>query len=104
MITVCAWCERYLGSTDAELVVTHGICAPCASTQRSVGTPTIVVARHRAEMHAVLEQLLSSQPSMRVVLDRRMVDRRRSRDEPESAGERRGHRDRRRSSADAVLI
>jgi hypothetical protein len=52
----------------------------------------------------VLEQLLSGQTSVRVVLDRRVVDRRRSRGEPESAGERRGHRDRRRSSADAVLI
>lgn len=104
MITVCAWCERFLGAKGADPVVTHGICEPCAARQRWPDAPTIVVARHRAEMHAVLQQLLRGEPAVRIVIDRRVGDRRRSRDEPDSAGERRGGPDRRRRPADAVLL
>jgi hypothetical protein len=104
MVTVCAWCERYLGARDAEPVVSHGICEPCAARQRWAHAPTIVVARHRAEMHAVLEQLLRGEPAMPIVIDRRVGNRRRSREETDSGRERRRDPDRRRRPADAILL
>ena len=104
MITVCAWCERFLGAKGADPVVTHGICEPCAARQRWQDTPVIVVARHRAEMHAVLQQLLRGEPAMRIVIDRRVSDRRRSRVEPDSTWEHRRGPDRRRRPADAIFI
>ena len=105
MVTICAWCERYLGTTrEAGPVVTHGICEPCATRQRWAEAPVIVVARHRADLCELLEQLLRGEPAVRIVIDRRVGDRRRSRGEPDSAGERRGGPDRRRRPADAVLL
>jgi hypothetical protein len=105
MVTVCAWCERYLGtSRDAGPMVSHGICDPCAARQRWTHAPVIVVAPHRAEMRAVLEQLLRGEPAIRVVVDRRAGERRRSRSETDSGAERRREPDRRRRPADAFLI
>ena len=104
MITVCAWCERFLGAKGADPVVTHGICDPCSARQRWPDTPVIVVARDRAEMQPVLQQLLRGEPAVRIVIDRRVGDRRRSRVEPDYAGEHRRGRDRRRRPADAVVI
>jgi hypothetical protein len=104
MVTVCAWCERYLGTTDAELVVSHGICQPCASSQRWPVAPVIVVARDRAEMLPVLEHLLRGKPAMRIVIDRRVGNRRRNRVEPNSVWEHRRGPDRRRRPPDALII
>ena len=105
MVTICAWCERYLGTTrGAGPDVTHGICEPCAARQRWQDTPVIVVARHRAEMHGVLQQLLRGEPAMRIVVDRRVGDRRRSRAEPDSTWEHPRGRDRRRRPPDAIFI
>jgi hypothetical protein len=104
MISICAWCERYLGSTDAEPVITHGICPSCTASQRQPDAPIILVSRHRAEMHAVLENLLQGDPAIRVVIDRRASDRRGTGSPPEPGPERRRGPDRRRRSADAVLI
>ena len=104
MFTVCAWCERYLGTTrDAGPVVSHGICDPCKARQQWANVPVIVVSPHRAEMRPVLEQLLRGEPAIKVVIDRRVGDRRRSRDNPSADGERRRGPDRRRRPADAVL-
>jgi hypothetical protein len=104
MVTVCAWCERFLGATDTgPAVVTHGICDPCAARQRWPDAPVIVVAPHRADMCAVLEQVLRGEPPIRIVIDRRVGDRRLSRGAPESLWERRRGPDRRRLPADAVL-
>ncbi len=64
----------------------------------------IVVSPHRAELRAVLEHLLRGEPAIRVVVDRRVGDRRRSRGKPDSDGERRRGPDRRRRPADAFLI
>jgi hypothetical protein len=105
MFTVCAWCKRYLGMTrDAGPVLTHGICDACAARQRWADTPVIVVARHRAEVGAVLEHLLRGEPPIRIVIDRRVGDRRASGGDPDSDGERRRGADRRRRRADAILI
>jgi hypothetical protein len=104
MVTVCAWCERYLGAREDEPPVTHGICAPCAARQRWSDTPVIVIASHRAELLPVLEHLLRGEPTIRLVVDRRGGERRRSRSETGSDAERRRAPDRRRHSGDALLI
>jgi hypothetical protein len=102
MVTVCAWCERYLGAKETEPLVTHGICPACASRQRWADTPVIVVSRQRADLQAVLEHLLQGEPAIRVVVERRDGERRRGRGEPDA--ERRHESDRRRRPADAILI
>jgi hypothetical protein len=104
MVTVCAWCERYLGSTmDGGPMVTHGICQPCLVRQKWAESPVIVVSRNRADIQFVLEQLLRGEPAVRIVMDRRVGDRRQTAAEGEAAERRRGP-DRRRRRADAILI
>jgi hypothetical protein len=103
MVTVCAWCERYLGARETDPPVTHGICDPCTARQRLADTPVLVVSPQRAELTALLEHLLRGQPAIRVIVDRRAGDRRRERGESVEA-ERRGEPDRRRRGADAFLI
>ena len=104
MINVCAWCERFLGATGGEPVVTHGICDACAAVERSADAPVIVVSRGRAELRTVLEGLLGAEPAIRVVIERRVGDRRRSPPDAASTGERRRGPDRRLRPADAVLV
>ena len=105
MVTVCAWCERYLGSVrEGGPTITHGICEPCAARQKWPEAPVIVVSRERAEIGGVLEQMLRGEPPMRVVIDRRVGDRRRSHPEGDPGGERRRGPDRRRRPADAILM
>jgi hypothetical protein len=99
MVTVCAWCDRYLGSTDTP--VTHGICDDCTARQRWHDAPVLVVAPHREPMVAVLRHLLRGSPEVKIVLDRRRVDRRRRALPPPM--ERRAGADRRRT-ADLRLL
>jgi hypothetical protein len=104
VVTVCAWCERFLGARDERLPVSHGICAPCADRQHWAVSPLIVVARHRADLFPVLEHLLRGDPPVILVVERRVGDRRRSGSELDPDGERRRRPDRRRRPADAILI
>ena len=104
MLTVCAWCQRYLGPGDTGPAVTHGICEPCAARQRWAEPPLIVVARHRADLREVLEHLLRGEPAVRIVVDLRVGDRRRSPGEAVTGGDRRGGPDRRHLPADATLM
>jgi hypothetical protein len=97
MITVCAWCERFLGTKEplAQNDVSHGICATCTARQQIEDFPVLVVSRSRLDTLPVLEGLLTGMPEIRIVVDRRTVDRRcqrRSGDVPEG---RRRLRDRR---------
>ena len=64
----------------------------------------LVIARKRAEMRPVLQELLRGEPAVQIVVDRRVGDRRRSGAEADSGGERRRGPDRRRRRADAILI
>ncbi len=100
MFTVCAWCDRYLGSKDAE--VTHGICAACTSRQHWRDSPVLVVAPHREEMVEVLRHLLRGSPEVTIVVDRRRLNRRRRALVPPI--ERRSVADRRRRRTDLQLI
>jgi hypothetical protein len=74
MVTVCAWCDRYLGSKDAE--VSHGICSACTARQHWRESPVLVVAPHREEMVEVLRHLLQGSPEVTIVVDRRRQHRR----------------------------
>lgn len=78
MVTVCAWCERFLGLKDGEKVtVTHGICAPCSARMAwEDDPPTLVVSRQREELLPVMEQVLRGLPEIRVVVERRDAERR----------------------------
>lgn len=93
MVTICAWCNRYLGPPDGT--VTHGICTPCALRQHWRDAPILVVSPHREAMVPVLRHLLQGSPEVRIVVDRRRDQRRRS-DPSSSSLERRSGRDRRR--------
>jgi hypothetical protein len=104
MVTVCAWCERYLGAREADPPVTHGICPPCFDRQRLSDTPVVVVSPHRADLRGLLQHLLRGEPAIRVVVDRRAGERRRGRAAADSEAERRREPDRRRRPADAVVL
>ena len=102
MITVCAWCDRYLG--PSETPVTHGICVACAARQHWRDSPVLVVSRHRQAMMPVLLRLLQGSPEVRIVLERRGDDRRRGRESDAGPGvERRSGQDRRRGD-DLILM
>jgi len=101
MVTVCAWCERFLGLKDPKgsVEITHGICAACAARQDLAESATLVVSRRRADTLPILEDLLKNVPEIRVVVDRRFADRRRERPTIDVPGGRRMRRDRRQSGS-----
>jgi hypothetical protein len=101
MVTVCAWCERYLGPRDAP--VTHGICAACTARQRWHDHPVLVVSRPREALIPVLRHLLQGSPEVKIVLERRQDERRQSDFVPGPGVERRTGSDRRRRG-DLLLI
>jgi hypothetical protein len=78
MVTVCAWCQRYLGMKDPaeNTSVSHGICASCIARQKWPDSPTLVVSRNRAELAPILQELLRGTPEIRIIVDRRSGERR----------------------------
>ncbi len=101
MVTVCAWCERYLGPRDTP--VTHGICAACTARQHWHDHPVLVVSRHREALIPVLRHLLQGNPEVKIVLERRQDERRQSDFVPVPGVERRSGGDRRKRG-DLLLI
>ena len=97
MITVCAWCQKFLGLKEplSQADVSHGICAACSARQHIDDFPVLVVSRSRTDTVPVLEGLLQSTPEIKIVVDRRVNDRRRSRASVDVPGGRRLLRDRR---------
>jgi hypothetical protein len=103
MVTICAWCQRFLGTKEplADPSLTHGICRTCSLRQQLDGSPTLVVSRDRAGAVPFLMGLLNGMPEIRVVVDRRRGERRRSlladdvREELAEAAERRLAQERR---------
>jgi hypothetical protein len=95
MITVCAWCQKYMGAKEphSDSAVTHGICDTCALRQQIGNMPTLVIAKQRAETLPVFQALLTGTPAIRVVVDRREGERRRLAEIAEA--ERRARTDRR---------
>lgn len=78
MVTVCAWCERFLGLKSGEQVtVSHGICGACSARMSwEDDPPTLVVSRQREQLLPVMEQVVRGLPEIRVVLERRDAERR----------------------------
>ena len=78
MVTVCAWCQKYMGTKDPlhDPTVTHGICAICALRQQLGVMPTLVISREHAETLPVFQSLLTGVPEIPVVVDRRQGERR----------------------------
>jgi hypothetical protein len=96
MLTVCAWCDRYLGGHDAA--ITHGICTACTARQHWHDTPVLVVSREREGIIPVLRHLLHGIPEVKIVLERRRDERRQAAvapagDDRRSGGDRRRHDD-----------
>ena len=97
MITVCAWCQKFLGIKEplSQGDISHGICVACSARQQIDDFPVLVVSRSRADTVPVLAGLLQSTPEIKIVVDRRQNDRRRSRTSVDVPGGRRLLRDRR---------
>jgi hypothetical protein len=78
MITVCAWCQKYMGSKEPlhDPAVSHGICNECVERDSLDDAPVLVVSRHRAEAIPMLQSLLRGAPEIAIVVDRRATERR----------------------------
>jgi len=78
MVTVCAWCQKYMGSKEPlyDPAVSHGICGACVERQSLDDAPVLVVSRGRAEAIPMLQSLLRGAPEIAIVVDRRATERR----------------------------
>jgi hypothetical protein len=78
MITVCAWCQKYMGSKEPlqDPAVSHGICNECMERDTLDDAPVLVVSPRRAEAIPMLQSLLRGAPEIAIVVDRRASERR----------------------------
>ena len=78
MVTVCAWCQKYMGSKEPleDPGVSHGICSVCVERQSLTDTPVLVVSPNRAGTIPLLNTLLRGAPDIAIVVDRRSRERR----------------------------
>ena len=78
MVTVCAWCQKYMGSKEPlhDPAVSHGICSDCIERETLEDAPVLVVSRGRAEAIPMLQSLLRGAPEIAIVVDRRACERR----------------------------
>ena len=78
MVTVCAWCQKYMGSREPfhNPAVSHGICNDCVERDSLDDAPVLVVSRDRVEAIPVLQSLLRGAPEIAIVVDRRAGARR----------------------------
>ena len=99
MTIVCSSCQRYLGTLPPfhDKGVTHSLCSPCAIRARRE-LKTLVLSRERADTLPVLSSLFRTQGDLKVVLDRRRVERRRESQEVDLC-RRGGGRDRRQTQS-----
>ena len=78
MVTVCAWCEKYMGSKEPfeDPGITHGICSVCMEQETVSDPPVLVVSPDRAATIPLLSTLLRGSPDIAIVVDRRGGERR----------------------------
>jgi hypothetical protein len=78
MVTVCAWCQKYMGSIEPfhDPAVSHGICTSCIERESLADAPVLVVSPRRAPAIPVLQTLLRGAPEIAIVVDRRARERR----------------------------
>jgi hypothetical protein len=78
MVTVCAWCQKYMGSKEPlqDPAVSHGICSACVERQSLTDTPVVVVSPDRVATIPLLQTLLRGAPDVTIVVERRNGERR----------------------------
>lgn len=78
MVTVCAWCQRYMGSKEPlhDPGVSHGICSGCVERQTLAYAPVVVVNPARVATIPLLKTLLGGASDIAIVVDRRSGERR----------------------------
>ncbi len=78
MVTICAWCQRYMGSKEPlrDPAVSHGICSACVDRQTLADAPVVVVSPARVTTIPLLKTLLRGDPDVTIVVDRRSGERR----------------------------
>ena len=78
MVTVCAWCQKYMGSKEplADPAVSHGICPACVERESLADAPVLVVSPRRAPAIPMLQTLLRGAPEIAIVVERRAGERR----------------------------
>lgn len=78
MVTVCAWCQKYMGSIEPlhDPAVSHGICRECVERESLADAPVLVVSRDRRDAIPMLQTLLRGAPEIAIVVDRRDGERR----------------------------
>ena len=78
MVTICAWCQRYIGSKEPlrDPAVSHGICSGCVERQTLADAPVVVVSPARVTTIPLLRTLLRGDPDVTIVVDRRSGERR----------------------------
>jgi hypothetical protein len=78
MITVCAWCQKYMGSKEPlyDPAVSHGICSECVERESLDDSPVLVVSHSRRDTIPMLQTLLRGAPEIAIVVDRRAGERR----------------------------
>ena len=78
MVTVCAWCQRYIGSMEPlhDPAVSHGICSACVERQTLANAPVVVVSPARITTIPLLKTLLRGDPDVTILVDRRGGERR----------------------------
>ena len=94
MVTVCAWCQKYMGSKEPlqDPSVSHGICSACVERQSLADTPVLVVSPARAGTIPLLNTLLRGAPDVAIVVDRRDRERRNGGSNGNGNGNGNGHR------------
>ena len=78
MVTVCAWCQKYMGSKEPlhDPAVSHGICTACVERQTLTDSPVVVVSPNRVATIPLLQTLLRGAPDVTIVVNRRYSERR----------------------------
>lgn len=79
MVTVCAWCQKFMGSKEPlhDPAVSHGICGDCVEREQLAASPVLIVSRERAPAVPMLQTLLRGAPEIAIKVDRRGAERRR---------------------------
>lgn len=78
MVTVCAWCQRDMGSKEPlhDPAVSHGICSACVERQTMADASVVVVSPARVTTIPLLKTLLSGAHDVTILVDRRSGERR----------------------------
>ena len=78
MVTVCAWCQKYMGSKEPfhDPEVSHGICSACVERQALTDSAVVVVSPARVATIPLLQTLLRGAPDVTIIVERRNGERR----------------------------